>query len=257
MNSEIADAAFIFDRDGFLVLNDLTPRLTLDRFKQAAHRLQSMASNLLQSNDNFVLEAAHGGWVAWQQGDPAFKGLLRTVRDAQLFTPDLVAIAESLLLGAIVRQLTGAPEVSLITVFLWAKPERVGSAKPWHQDMAFAPPGFEEQHGSVITIWIAIDDAAPQNGCLEFVPGSHKLGVLVHEGTPEHTSDQPRSNMAVEPHVDIEPIFGAACATACAPLRAGSAVVFDGKVLHRSVANRSGTSRRAFSFVYARPFADP
>jgi len=68
--------------------------------------------------------------------------------------------------------------------------------------MAFAPEGFTERYRNVVTAWVAVDPATPENGCLQFVPGSHRAGILPHIGDQEHADGQPRREQAVEPHVD-------------------------------------------------------
>jgi phytanoyl-CoA hydroxylase len=54
------------------------------------------------------------------------------------------------------------------------KPAKVGSAHPWHQDA----PYFHGEPMDVVTIWIAVDDATRENGCIEVIPGAHKQGIL-------------------------------------------------------------------------------
>ena len=49
---------------------------------------------------------------------------------------------------------------------------------PWHQDW----PYWKGTHKT--SLWIAIDEARPEDGCLRFVPGSHHLGALEH-GEPK------------------------------------------------------------------------
>lgn len=241
-----------FDRDGLIRVDNAVTEEILARLEEAVQRLESLASPLVQSDDFFVLEASGvGGWVAWQQGSEPFRGILRSVRDAHLLVPDLEAIAQSARLDEIVRDAVGAPAVSLLTSFMWAKPAFVGSSKPWHQDMAFAPPDFYERYENIATIWIAIDDALQTNGCLEFLPESHKLGLVAHNGTPERGGSEPRANIAAEPHVNTDQLSRAYQALRL-PLARGSAVIFDGLVLHRSLPNTSDAQRRAVSYVYGR-----
>ena len=47
---------------------------------------------------------------------------------------------------------------------------------PWHQDGHYWPI----RPLAAITVWIAIDDSTTENGCMRYVPGSHKSGVLSH-----------------------------------------------------------------------------
>lgn len=47
---------------------------------------------------------------------------------------------------------------------------------PWHQDY----PYWKGSHK--YSVWIALDDATVENGCLQILPGSHHLGILDHDG---------------------------------------------------------------------------
>ncbi|MEM7207682.1 MAG: phytanoyl-CoA dioxygenase family protein [Pseudomonadota bacterium] len=53
---------------------------------------------------------------------------------------------------------------------IFGKPARVGKATPWHQDGDYYPIRPLE----TITVWIALDDATIENGCMRFIPGSHR-----------------------------------------------------------------------------------
>ena len=57
------------------------------------------------------------------------------------------------------------------------KPPFVGSEKPWHQDQAY----FNIPLGqTVVGVWIALDEAVPENGCMYIIPGSHTEGPVIH-----------------------------------------------------------------------------
>lgn len=240
-----------FETNGFTVLRNVATGPALDQLRQVAGRLEDKARGLARSTDDFVLEAeGAGGWVAWQQGNEALKGVLRSVSNAHSHEPDLLRIGDDIRLADHILTVAGDSLVTVVNVFLWAKPQRVGSAKPWHQDMAFAPSGFTSEHDNVITIWLALDPATRANGCLEFVAGSHQLGLLPHDGDAERTQGQPRAERAVEPQVDLARLLPAAQPVPVT-LDPGSAVMFDGMILHRSAANTAGSPRRAISYVYA------
>ena len=241
-----------FTVDGFVVLHGIGTGQVLRRLTAVADRLQTTAGRLDRSAGDFVLEAqGAGGWVAWQQGDPAVPGVLRSVQNAHVHEPELLRIADEMELAhRYVEPAAGRRGATIVNVFLWAKPSRIGSAKPWHQDMAFAPPGFLDTYRNVVTVWLALDSATPDNGCLEFVPGSHRTGLFPHAGHRERAADGPGTKDAVEPHVDVGRLLPQTH-TAVVPLEPGSAVMFDGMILHRSAANTAATPRRAISFVFA------
>ncbi|MFI7273852.1 phytanoyl-CoA dioxygenase family protein [Streptomyces sp. NPDC049879] len=116
------------------------------------------------------------------------------------------------------------PNVKAMQSMLFIKSEgRPGQA--WHQDEGFIPT----RDRSLTAAWIALDDATTENGCLWVVPGSHRPGVLY----PDREHDDPRYDCTVESYGfpwsedDAVPV----------ELKAGSALLFNGYLLHKSLAN--------------------
>ena len=68
-----------------------------------------------------------------------------------------------------VEQLIG-PDIALWNMSFFAKPAQNGKKTPWHQDGQYWPI----RPLSTCTVWIAIDDATVENGCMQFIPGSHR-----------------------------------------------------------------------------------
>jgi phytanoyl-CoA hydroxylase len=62
------------------------------------------------------------------------------------------------------------PDIALFASHYISKPPRVGQPVLWHQDGAFWPL----QPMDVVTLWLAVDRADPDNGCMRVVPGSHE-----------------------------------------------------------------------------------
>lgn len=71
-------------------------------------------------------------------------------------------------------QLLGKP-VRFFHDQLFCKPAKHGGVVAWHQDYSYWTFTKPMQH---LTCWIGLDDANKENGCLYFVPGSHKWGLL-------------------------------------------------------------------------------
>ncbi|MEV6835732.1 phytanoyl-CoA dioxygenase family protein [Streptomyces sp. NPDC051133] len=240
--------------DGFVRLPAVADDDALARLRSAVGRLEDLASGRTVSSGDFVLEAAGiGGWAAWQQDQEALTGVLRMAGSIHRHVPEFDAVQESLgLAGGPVARVAGTAG-TLVNSFLWAKPAVVGSAKPWHQDMAFAPPGFDPEEHAILTVWIALEPATERNGCLEFLPGSHLHGLFPHSGDKEREPGQPALTDAVEPHV-ADALLPRGRDAVAVPLAPGSAVMFDGMVLHRSAPNTTPNEpRTAVSFVYKVP----
>ncbi len=141
---------------------------------------------------------------------------------------------------AIVAQLAAliGPDVKAIQSMLFVKPPgKPGQA--WHQDEAFLPT----RDRSLCGVWIALDDATIDNGCLWVHPGSNEPGILYRmrsHGDPRFDASDAAYGF---PH-DTEgghPV----------ELHAGDALFFNGYLLHRSLPNRtSSRSRRALVLHY-------
>lgn len=74
------------------------------------------------------------------------------------------------------------------------KPPAVGTSTKWHQDYPAWPVLTP---ADLVTAWVALDDVTVQNGCLRFVPGSHRWGVHRALGTNDDFS--PRYDPALLP----------------------------------------------------------
>ena len=75
----------------------------------------------------------------------------------------------------------GAPAAGAGRGAVWraraAQAGRGGPETPWHQDEAFRSPDFVY---SELSIWLALQPATLENGCMQFIPGSNKWDVLEH-----------------------------------------------------------------------------
>jgi ectoine hydroxylase-related dioxygenase (phytanoyl-CoA dioxygenase family) len=89
-----------------------------------------------------------------------------------------------------------------------------------------------------LTVWVALVDTDERNGCLWVVPGSHRLGLLPHDGS------------AVNPLLRETPVADRAVAL---PLAAGEGVAFSGMTLHRSGPNLSQAARPGLFVRYCDP----
>src|SRR5687768_8116760 len=67
----------------------------------------------------------------------------------------------------ILHQIVG-PNLEFLSAKAVFKNAKTAFPSPWHQDWFY----WEGPHK--VSIWIALDDATPANGCLKFVPGAHK-----------------------------------------------------------------------------------
>ncbi len=75
----------------------------------------------------------------------------------------------------VISQLLETKDIKLYGDQLFMKNPEVGSEIYWHQDSASWTDIFPRD---LITAWTALDDSTLENGCLKFIPGSHRFGTL-------------------------------------------------------------------------------
>ncbi len=77
-------------------------------------------------------------------------------------------------------------DISIFRSMFMNKPAKKGTMLPWHQDVG---AGWGIDATPTTTVWTALDDTTVENGCVQIVPGSHKLGIL-NEGHFTSKEDQ-------------------------------------------------------------------
>ena len=122
------------------------------------------------------------------------------------------------------------------------KPPRVGHETPWHQDESYWEP---ELAYHALGVWVPLDDATVESGCLHFVPKSHLGPVLPHR----HINDDPAVHGLFTDQAD-----GATLATAVAcPIPAGGATFHHPRTLHYAGPNSTDGARRAYANEFQLP----
>jgi ectoine hydroxylase-related dioxygenase (phytanoyl-CoA dioxygenase family) len=149
------------------------------------------------------------------------------------YAPELLETQMVANLKAIMKQLHGA-ESKMMGDHAINKPPHNAAATPWHQDEAYWNPAKEY---SSLSIWIPLQPATKQNGCMHFVPGSHKIEIVPH---------RPIGDNPLTPGLEVEPgAFDFSSAVAC-ELPAGGATIHNGRTLHYTPPNNSDDYRRAY-----------
>src|SRR5689334_21157569 len=81
--------------------------------------------------------------------------------------PDLLDVVERVI----------GPDIILWASTVFCKEAARGLEVPWHQDGQYWPI----RPRATVTVWVALDDATPENGCMRIIPGSHLMGDFAHE----------------------------------------------------------------------------
>ena len=132
-----------------------------------------------------------------------------------------------------VAQLVGE-DLILWGTTIFGKPARGGKETPWHQDGDYYPIRPLE----TLSIWVAIDDASPENGGMRFIPGSHRARKTFSHHWVEN-DDLTINQVCDAAHFDE-------AASRDLVLEAGQISFHDVYMIHGSHANRSTRRRAAF-----------
>ncbi|PIX40631.1 MAG: hypothetical protein COZ56_14270 [Armatimonadetes bacterium CG_4_8_14_3_um_filter_58_9] len=158
-----------FNRDGFVIVEKLISADQVERLKIEVDRVAQRALEMDRDSGGFNFEKSGDDPL-----DAAARikaaGVLRKIQGIAEQSEAFGELARSSKVLDVVKSLIG-PDISLHSNKLMFKPARYGSAKPWHQDYAY----WREADPVQISVWIAIDEATPENGCVQFIPESHRL----------------------------------------------------------------------------------
>ena len=136
-----------------------------------------------------------------------------------------------------VAQLIG-PDIALWNSSLFAKPARVGTRTPWHQDGEYWPI----RPLATCTVWIALDASTRENGCLRFLPGTHRSRTLASH----HHNDAEGNALALE--LDAEHVDESKAVDV--ELQPGQVSLHDVYLMHGSEPNTSGRPRRGMTLRF-------
>jgi ectoine hydroxylase-related dioxygenase (phytanoyl-CoA dioxygenase family) len=151
------------------------------------------------------------------------------------FDPIFADFVRQTKLLELVRGLIG-PRIKLFRDQMLLKPPG-GQDKPTHQDQSYF---LVRPMDELVTAWVALDDATLENGCMRYVPGSHKFGILEMHPDPE----RPVHHVPKTDGLNLKP-------EATCPVPAGSVIFHHGLTLHRSGVNNTQTWRKALALHFA------
>ncbi len=123
---------------------------------------------------------------------------------------------------------------------LMMKEPRVGGAWEWHQDYGYWYKNQFLYPDQMVSVMVAINAATVENGCLQVIKGSHKLGRVEHGFAGEQVgADQAMVDNALK---TLELVY--------VELQPGDTLFFHSNILHRSNANLSDKPRWSFISAY-------
>jgi len=228
---DLAEVLAAFARDGYARLGRLMSDTCLETLRRRADEL--MLGQVSHPGLFFQLDTETGCYedLTFGQG---YQGPSYNYRKLEKLEKDELFLAwlRNPLFREIARALLGE-SVALYRAVLMNKASTGGTVLPWHQD---GGKFWGLDREPTLQIWTALDDAPLAAGAVEVLPGSHTPGLATPLGgiIPESLV---RAHRANERCVAL-------------PARAGEVVLLHNHVWHRSLVNRTGKPRRAFSVCY-------
>lgn len=213
-----------FWNEGYIVIDRLIGLELVEAAKQA---LSDIIAGRVQGPRIQFVGKRQDDWTAEERELSA-----RVVVNYSAFEPRLEAIARHPDILRLVDRLFGEPG-KMVSDQALLKPPGGGAEKPWHQDMAYGNFAYDK---SVFGIWIALDPAELDNGCMHVIPYSHRDGGVPHYAVRDWQICD--TSVRVERDVAV-------------PLPPGGALLFSSLLHHGTPPNFTHKRRRALQIHYA------
>lgn len=225
LNFDASETKDCFDRDGYLRVDSLF----------GAAKMAEINAEL----DRYIAQHVPG----MSRSEVYYEDINDDTSIKQLMNMhDHDSYFDDLLRNSVIRTMAETAlgeEVKGVNVEYFNKPPGIGKATPAHQDGYF----FHIKPSKAVTGWLALEDVDHENGCINYVRGSHKAdGFRTHarsnvlgfsQGMTDFGTDNDKEN------------------TVAFPCGAGTFLMHDSKTIHWAGKNRSKTrSRRAVGFIY-------
>jgi hypothetical protein len=222
-----------FARDGFLRLGAVLPNAQLELLRQRADDLAlgriANPSVQMQLDTGGPYEDLPAAVDGFDQATTRYRKIQGLETDEHFS----VLLRHPLFREVCARMYGAHASISIFRAMVMNKPAGQGTQLPWHQDGGDV---WALDRDPLVTIWIALDSARTANGCLDVVPGSHRLGVLSSFGSTVSAEDEARHC----PSAAVVPL----------EVEAGHAVLLHNWLLHRSGVNPTSEPRRAFTTCF-------
>lgn len=214
-----------YHEDGFITVRSVLDADLLGRLTATTERLLAEGSRLTERTPHYDLEASH---------TPRAPRIRRISSPTELDDVYLEVAFESIL-GDIAADLVGGP-VKFYHSKINFKLPRGGAEIGWHQDW----PVFPHTNTNLVAISVPLNPSRAGNGCLQTVPGTHKLGPRSHwhEGKYLLNCNASMTDEELRRAVYSE-------------LDPGDVVAHHGLSLHSSSQNSSGDLRTTYILQYA------
>jgi phytanoyl-CoA hydroxylase len=220
-----------FRRDGYVHLPAVLSPNEVDEIEAVYDRFLRGEISVEGKDFNDMTTGEHGG-------DPSTYAIVNVMLPRRYLPAWRGNIFEQRALS-IGRQLQGTELVIDFDQLLAKQPGRADAVFGWHQDQAY---WIDTDDRRTATCWLAVEDSTIENGCMQFVAGTHHLPVRPHR--PLHGERSSSHTLVTDLHDDdvVRPV----------PIRRGDITVHNEGVLHGSGGNTSLDSWRKAYIVALR-----
>ena len=175
-----------------------------------------------------------GGGANLQDPEGYYKGVFTQRLNLWRISPTVKRYMLSPQLGGMLCQLEGVKGMRVWHDQTLIK-EPFGNPTAWHLDNPYW--SFYSRHA--ISIWIALEEATLENGCMWFIPGSHKLATYENVGIGQNLADL----FKIYPKMaETDPVSG--------PMQPGDCSFHNGLCAHGAGANMTRKRRIAMTCAY-------
>jgi ectoine hydroxylase-related dioxygenase (phytanoyl-CoA dioxygenase family) len=216
------DQMTAYHRDGYLLIKNFCSPEEVNKLYSTALEDDAMRKNALDLNDQSGKKTRLSLWFT--PGNDVFGYLTRSEK----------------MVNVVGQLLDSDAPVCHFHSKLMQKEPRVGGAWEWHQDYGYWYKNQFMFPDQLISVMVALTPANKENGCLQFIRGSHKMGRVNHGFAGEQVgADMVMVNNALQ---TMELVYG--------ELSPGDALFFHPNLLHRSEANLSDHPRWSIIACY-------
>jgi phytanoyl-CoA hydroxylase len=172
-------------------------------------------------------------------GLPKFQAINKIGHAMHDLVPEFTAFCRQPLFTALLDELGYVRPKLWQSMYIFKQP-RIGGEVRWHQDASY----LRSLSSPVVGIWIAVEDATLENGCLQVQAGGHKSPLReVYEVDPDSRQGELRT-------IDLTP-WPSLGESQPIEIAAGGIIVFSDLLPHYSRANRSARSRQALTLHFS------
>ena len=210
-----------------LALGEIESRYRRDGFAFPCRVLPENEAGRMARDFQTMMEAEPGS-LRFMRTNPhlVFRAVDRLVRDERV-------------LDAVERIL--GPDLLLWNTAFFVKPPRTTDHVSWHQDLTYW--GFDGT--DQVSAWLALSPATVDNGCMRFVPGSHRGPIEAHRDTFAADNQLTRGQTLA---IDIEE-----AEVVPVTLAPGEMSLHHGRLFHASGPNHTDEWRIGITLIYLSP----